>query len=148
MPKKVARLTIRVAKFNEHKTICAIARQHKFTRDFSNMIFSGVECYDEERIRVAEQDGAIVGFTCFRKRKRDSVTVLYFIAVDSAKAARGVGSRLLEELERGASNGVELKVNKANPAVEWYRKRGYGVEGEAYHGEGLVMRKGVTPKAK
>lgn len=145
-------MVIRTAKFSEHKTICAIAKQHKFTKDFSNMIFSGEDCYEAERIRVAVNKGVIVGFTCFRKRIRDQVTVLYFIAVDK-EAGSGLGRSLMEDLERKAGGVVELKVNKKNPAVAFYQHLGYEENGDCYNGEGLRFTKGVpigpakTPKA-
>lgn len=143
-------LVIRPAKFSEHKEICAIAKQHKFTKDFSNMIFSGEDCYEAERIRVlSRKEGRIIkllGFTCFRPRKRDGVTVLYFIAVANNCIGSGYGAKLLVDLEKLSTGGVELKVNKANPALAWYKGKGYQDAGEAYHGEGMVLVKGIPPK--
>ncbi len=140
-------MMIRNAKHSEHAKVCAVAKQHKFTKDFSNMIFSGKECYEEGRIRVAVTNKVIVGLTCFRKRKRDGVTVLYFIAVATNTEKKGVGKSLMADLERRAGGVVELKVNKLNPAVGFYRKLGYREAGEAYNGEGLVFTKGIAPNA-
>lgn len=141
----VAKLTIRPAIFSEHKTIAAIAKQSKFTKDFTNQIFSSEECYQARRIRVAVRGSTIVGFTCFRHRVRVKpvATVLYFVTVDIGSQECGVGRQLVADLEQLAPSGlVELKVNKANiPAIAFYKRLGYAVEGEAYHGEGLVLRK-------
>lgn len=133
---------IRQATWEDHQALKNIAKQSKHTRDFSNRIFSGPDCYEAGRIRLLEEVGLVVGLTCFRKRKRDRVLVLYFIAVDSSKRGAGIGRRLMEDLWEQASGTVELKVAKENEdAVRFYKPLGYRVVGEAYNGTGWLMQK-------
>lgn len=133
---------IRTARIEEHKIICAIAKQSKYTRDFSNMIFSGPDCYAAERIKVAIWKGDIIGFYCIRHRKRNPATVLYFLAVAESGRLKGTGKRLMNFLERECPSGlVELKVMKDNPAVGFYDKLGYSKVEEAFDGKGWKMQK-------
>lgn len=124
----------------DHQEICKIAKMSKYTKDFSNMIFSSQECYDAGRIRVAKSNKKILGFTCFRHRKRDQTTVLYFIGVHSNHYSKGVGSKLLDDLWEYSTGTIEFKVMKDNLAVKFYTDRGFAVIGEAYNGKALVMR--------
>lgn len=138
-------VTIRTALHEEHNNLVAIAKQHKHTRDFTNMIFSGKDCYEAGRIRVAESGGDIRAFTCFRDRIRDGWRVLYFIATDTECHCRGLGHALMQDLFSNSRTGVELKVVKTNPAVQFYEHLGYNAVEEAFHGTAWLMR---LPKAQ
>lgn len=137
------RIVIRIAKHSEHKTVCNIAKDSQYTKDFSNMIFSGEDCYKQGRIKVAESVGSILGFSCFRHRTRiRPCNVLYFLGVSKAYQRSGVGSRLLRDLYTFSPLGVELKVMKDNEAVvEWYLREGFVEVDEAYDGKGVVLRR-------
>jgi ribosomal protein S18 acetylase RimI-like enzyme len=139
------RLRIRAAKSTEHKEICRIAKQSQYTKDFSNMIFSGVDCYAEGKIRVAVSGKTIVGFTCFRHRQRDNVTVLYFVGVETSRRNRGVGLALMEDLRQISTGIIEFKVMKDNQAVRFYRRLGFKVIGQAYEGKAWIMQQ-KTPE--
>lgn len=132
--------TIRNARWSEHNAICKIARQSKYTKDFSNMIFSSEQCYQERRIRVLTIRTAIIGFYCVRNRKRDGVTVLYFVGVDEERWGHGLGRLLMLDLHKRSTGTVELKVIKENPAVRLYQRLGYEIVGEAYKGAAHVMQ--------
>ena len=136
------RLKIRVCKADraDHKLICKIARLSKYTKDFSNMIFSGEDCYNSGRIRVAYRGKQLVGFTCFRHRKRNPATVLYFIGVSTEIQGKGVGDALMEDLWEESIGIIEFKVMKDNLAVVFYGRRGFKKVGEAYEGKAWIMR--------
>lgn len=133
-------LRVRQAAFGEHKELCRIAKQSRHTRDFTNMIFSGPDCYAAGRIRVALVGKKLVGLTCSRTRVRDGVTVLYFVSVLQELRGAGVGLLLMQDLMQRSST-VELKVMRDNePAVSLYKKLGFAEAGEALNGAGLLMR--------
>jgi ribosomal protein S18 acetylase RimI-like enzyme len=132
---------IRKAKIAEHDAIRKIAHQTSYTKAFSNMIFSGDDCYADGRIRVAVSKGKIVGFTCFRHRKRNPATVLYFIGVDEQYRGKGIGQQLIRDLGAGTELELELNVMKDNPAFHAFCKAGFVKVGEAYEGKAWVMRR-------
>lgn len=137
---------IREATLADHKELVRIAKQSKYTSAFSNMIFSGEDCYAAGRIRVAVLGGQLVGFTCFRHRKRNPATVLYFVAVDSSKRGRGIGTELMRDLDAVSIGVVEFKVMKDNSAVRLYKRLGFADVGEALDGNAWVMRNDVDKK--
>jgi ribosomal protein S18 acetylase RimI-like enzyme len=135
-------LALRPARMEEHPHLVQIARQSRYTRDFANRIFSGPDCYESGRIRVLTQEGKIRGFTCFRRRIRDGILVLYFIGVEQAGRSRGLGRLLMVDLMGQAGPaGIELKVAKANEgARRFYSSLGYVEVAEAFGGEGVALR--------
>lgn len=136
------KITIRQADRSEHAAVSKIAKESLYTKDFTNLIFSGEDCYRDGRVRVAEGKSGIVGFSCFRCRKRDGWTVLYFVGVTAPLRGLGVGATLVQDLFVLSEIGIELKVMKANPAVRLYERLGFSTVGEAYEGKAWVMRKG------
>lgn len=71
-------------------------------------------------VHIAVENGAIVGFVEYRKR-RDGMTVVYHIAVDSEKRHKGIGQALLNSL----SLPIRLKVTSDNPsAIRFYESYG------------------------
>lgn len=91
---------------------------------------------DNEVILLAEVDGALAGYVEAAggryRRNRHSATVV--IGVRTEYSGRGIGARLLEELERWArAQGVrrlELTVMADNQrAIALYRRMGYEREG-------------------
>jgi ribosomal protein S18 acetylase RimI-like enzyme len=139
MPK--TNIKIRVATKNDHKEICGIAKQSKYTNAYSNMIFSGDGCYAQGRIRVATVGNKIVGFTCFRNRKRNPATVLYFVGVDKAKQRLGVGKRLLSDLQKVSIGIIEFKVATDNHLAKgFYDQLGFEVQYATEDNKYWVMR--------
>lgn len=139
MAKKSKHIDIEVATIQNHKCICKIAKQSKYTSAYSNMIFSSEECYEAKRVCVAKRKDIIIGFTCFRHRKRDNTTVLYFIGVDAQSQNSGVGQKLLRDLFERSTGILEFKVMKDNPAVSFYLKRGFKRVGHAFDGKAWIM---------
>ena len=90
-------------------------------------------------VLLADDDGDVVGYVearggHFRRNAHRSHVV---IGVRASHAGRGIGRRLLEELERWAADqGVlrlELTVMASNErAIGLYRKVGYEVEGTRF----------------
>lgn len=134
-------MIIRQARFDEHKAIFEIAKQSKYTRDFSNHIFSGEAMYEKGWIRVYDpkpRDGGslIWGFTCVRHKVRTPVTELYFITVDKNMDRAGIGRALMEDLlEQSPHKRVQLNVMKENPAVGFYDRLGCTRIGESMGGK-------------
>jgi ribosomal protein S18 acetylase RimI-like enzyme len=147
MPKPLPK--IRQATTDDHAEIVKIAKQSKYTKDYTNMIFSGEDCYAAGRIRVLTLLKKVVGFSCIRHRTRNPATVLYFVGVDLAKRGEGYGTLLMYELEgiaeKAGRERIELKVMKENRACDLYRKLGYEEVGEAYEGKAFVLSKTIKP---
>ncbi len=84
------------------------------------------------KVLVAEQDGRIIGFIiAYKYRDRAYIDSL---AVDQEYRGKGIGGKLLEEMEKIlVSEGVEkitLSVKKDNySALGFYLKKGYVIEG-------------------
>lgn len=141
MPKVETPINIRLGDLDDHKKICAVAKQSPYTRDFSNIIFSGPDCYEAGRVIVMTRGENVLGFVSFRPRKRDEVTVLYFVGVTKEERGKGLGQRLLDDLwQRTSQDWIELKVMKDNPAGDFYLHRGFKTIGEAYEGKAHVMK--------
>lgn len=140
-------MKIRPARVDEHAELVRLARTSPYTRDFSNrMMFSSDAAYERGWIRVADDDEAIVGFTCVRHKVRSPVTVLYFIVVNPEKRGGGIGTALMEDLEfQAEAHGhrwISLNVAKDNEAaIYMYEKFGYEKRGESLKGTGWRMEK-------
>lgn len=130
---------VRAAVPEEHKALCALARQGgEYTRDFSNMMFSGEHAYAKGWIRVAvafsEDDaGDLLGLTCVRHKVRTPVTELYFVVVDPTWRGHGVGSLLLGDLQRQSPHRcIGLNCMQKNVrAVKFYQDLGFTIVGSA-----------------
>lgn len=126
----------------DHKALCTMARKSVYISSYSSFMFSSSEAYAKGWIRIAEEDGKILGFTCVRHKVRSPETILYFIMVDpDAEQRKGIGTALLEDLYQHCPHKrLVLKVMKKNvQALNFYEKLGYKVECEAYNGEGLQL---------
>lgn len=132
-------------KEQDHKQICAIAKESKHTSAFSHMMFSGDDAYEKGWIQVAEDetDGSMLGFYCVRHKTRTPATSLYFITITEDARGLGIGSRMLQHLEDNSPHTcVELNVMKNNPdAIRFYERHGYKIVGESLKGKGVAMKK-------
>lgn len=136
---------IEVASQVDHKAIVHLARQEKCTRDFSNMIFSGPEMYENGWIRIARSKGAehIIGFSCVRHKVREPETSLYFIGVDRMYRRQQVGTLLMNDVvDYSPHNRIVLSCMKDNDvALEFYKRHGFTVVGDALDGFGFKLVK-------
>jgi [ribosomal protein S18]-alanine N-acetyltransferase len=85
------------------------------------------------KVWVAEEQGAVVGFICFRVVLKE-IQVLN-LAVDPCWHTKRIGSRLLEsvwrEAIRGGAEEMTLEVRKSNTtALEFYKRHGFEPERE------------------
>lgn len=131
----------------QHSALLSLSRLSRYTRDFGNHIFSGVEQYRKGWIRLAvDPSGKVLGFTCFRVKVRSPETKLYFIGVHPDAGGRGIGRLLMNDLERLSSHAREARTTqgdqwwvaldccKENAACRFYEALGYRTEGEALEG--------------
>ncbi len=133
--------TIRRATPRDHKAILAIAKRWKVLSAFGHQMFSGPAAYDKGWVRVFEDGGTIVGFTCVRHKVRDPETSLYFIGVDPDCQRTGIGFLLLRDLkEQSPHRRIVLSVTKDNEsAIPFYEKHGFVRLGESLKGKGWKM---------
>ena len=97
--------------------------------------------------------GQIVGFVAGDQRRSDGHTIIVTIAVDPDYQRRGIGERLLREVEnRSALPRFQLMVRVSNlPALRLYRKLNYDMVDtwRRYYEDGedaYVMEKNLTPR--
>lgn len=96
--------------------------------------------------------GRIVGFIAGDQRRSEGHTIIVTLAVDPDYQRRGIGERLLREVEaRSALTRFQLMVRKSNlPALHLYRKLDYEIVDtwRRYYEDGedaYVMEKTLTP---
>lgn len=135
-------MIIRNATFKgDHDRILAISQEHPDLNKFRDRrIFSPDEAYDSGWIRVAETDyGEVVGFTCARRLIRKPQTSLYFIGITTKWRNKGVGTKLMNDLEKRSNHewsdkSIRLKVTPTNHnAVDFFLHRGYKFEKDKVH---------------
>ena len=77
----------------------------------------------------ALSEGRLVGFAVLGPRQDDKTAELLALFVDAARRRRGIGSLLLEEVERRARQqgaaAVFTASNRTASAVDFYLKQGY-----------------------
>ncbi len=98
--------------------------------------------------------GRIVGFIAGDPRRHEGHTIIVTIAVDPDYQQRGIGERLMREVEARSPRSVprlQLMVRKSNlPALRLYRKLNYAIveTWPRYYEDGedaYVMEKTLTP---
>lgn len=137
-------ITCRAARLDEHKALVKLAKTGFHTRDFSNAVmFSSPAAYEKGWIRVAEEEGVLLGYTCVRHKIRAPETVLYFITVAPLAKRRGVGRMLLEDLQQHSPHRrCVLNVANDNPeALAFYPRLGFKIIGTALDGHGVQFAK-------
>ena len=99
----------------------------------------------------AVHTGRIVGFIAGDPRRHEGHTIIVTIAVDPDYQRRGIGERLMREVEtRSALPRLQLMVRKSNlPALHLYRKLNYAIveTWQRYYEDGedaYVMEKTLT----
>lgn len=115
-------------KAQDHGAICRVGRQTKWTKDVSNeMMFTSDAAYERGWIRVVEETGLIVGFSCIREKVRAPETALYFLGVHEKFRNLGLGWRMIQEFMGGSRHRL-LALNCAldnNNARSFYLGKGF-----------------------
>ncbi len=95
----------------------------------------------------------LIGFIAGDQRRSEGHTIIVTIAVDPDYQRRGIGERLLREVEtRSALPRLQLMVRQSNlPALQLYRKLNYDIVDtwRRYYEDGedaYVMEKSLTPQ--
>ncbi len=100
-------------------------------------------------------DGRLVGFVAGDPRRQEGHTIIVTIAVDPGYQRRGIGERLMREVEARSLRSVprlQLMVRTSNlPALHLYRKLNYTIveTWSRYYEDGedaYVMEKVLTPQ--
>ena len=125
-------MTVRVARatLSDDAALCAIAKQHKHTKDFCSILFirrSIEELYAAGGIGKATQRGKVVGFVCSKHLIRKPYTSIYYMGVDEAHTREGIGLALIDwTFQRSPHNRIQLiceDINKS--ALEFYASAGF-----------------------
>ncbi len=96
---------------------------------------------------LAMQDDTAIGFAAFSKKSNEEPTIfrLHKLYVLPQLHTKGTGSFLLDYVQTTSknlgANTLELNVNKNNPAVNFYKKKGFSIQREEVLdiGNGYVM---------
>jgi len=95
----------------------------------------------------------LIGFIAGDQRRNEGYTIIVTIAVDPDYQRRGIGERLMREVEtRSAVPRLQLMVRQSNlPALKLYRKLNYTIVDtwRRYYEDGedaYVMEKNLTPR--
>src|SRR5205809_1470998 len=102
-------IAIRLATMNDFPAIDALQKKfNKALSFFPNEQFQGYIKIDG--IRVAETDGAVVGYVISRDRylKRDELGVIYQLCVASGAHRRLIGAALVREVFERSAYGCKL----------------------------------------
>jgi len=150
-------ITIQRATINDLETLYQIERECFTIEAFSKEHIAYLLQNPNTISLVAQTNGEIVGFIVGLIHRQNKMITgrVYTIDVASKHRRKGVGLKLLDELERiFIKNGVEISYLEARTdniaALELYRKRGY-VEVEKlkkyYRGiQGVRLKKKLEPK--
>lgn len=115
-----------------HASIVAVSKTTRWTRDFTNQMFSSPERYAEGTVYAAcvsdgGLHGPVVGFACVRHLKRRPETNVYFVGVAPEWRSLGVGEQLLRRIAADSPHkNVILKVAQDNThARSFYERMGF-----------------------
>ena len=120
---------VRTATWEEDAVICEIARQSRFTRDFSTHRFFRTNIaasYSKGEVGVAVVRGEILGFVYVKHLVRRSESVIHYMGVSTAAQKRGIGRQLLTwALRQSPHHYVVLSCEHVNTAgMEFYARVG------------------------
>lgn len=108
-------MNIRVARIEDKEAIAKLWRKES---NFLGALYMGAlkERIEKHSVYVAVENGEVVGFVEYRKRK-DGMAVIYHIAVSQEYRGKKIGLALMDSL----SLPIHLKVTSDNPkAIRFY----------------------------
>ena len=141
----------RVATIADKPQLRKMSKTDPLIDPFNRPEYSNPSCYARGTIRViVDELGTIAGFTCFNHKKREPVTVLYFLMVDPTFRRHGVGRLLMLDLIKNSpSMIIRLNCCKTNVgAIAFYRSLGFDIIGESLNNNAFLMEKGIKPNVK
>lgn len=122
----IQNLILKKATEEDYPKLCIMAKESKFTRDFSGISYRWGW---KDKITVAIIDNEIVGFYYANVCKRLSRVTLYEIYVIPEMRKIGVGTVLLNDLinktKNAGKNILRWLLNKKNSAYNFYKKNGF-----------------------
>lgn len=121
-------MLVQIANISDHKSIYYVASRSKYTRGFSNRIYSGPKMYARGWIGVYRNSvKKTVGFVCLRHGTRNGWTTIYDLGVLPEYERRGIGSALAQwALNTSPHKRVHLNVDRSNErAILFYTALGY-----------------------
>lgn len=138
-----SRFRIEKAQYHVHDLeICRIARQSRYTRDFTSHRFfreSIRETYAKGEVGVALELGRVVGFVYVKhlRIKSRPYSVIHYMGVDEAWRGLGIGERLLDwALASSPHKRIQLSCEHSNqPGMKFYEAAGYVAVGGGVYGE-------------
>lgn len=139
-------ITYRVAKYPDDKAqLRALSKRDPLIDPFNRPEYSNAGCYERGSIRVAEENGKIIGFTCCNHKKREPTTVLYFMMVDEEHRRQGIGEGLiLDMIKHSPSMRVHLHCNTLNTgALSFYKSLGFTAIAPGLGGTAWLMEKRI-----
>jgi ribosomal protein S18 acetylase RimI-like enzyme len=91
------------------------------------------ELEDESIHLMACQTGIVLG-VIRAHFKKPHIAQIRYMAVDDKYQGKGIGSKLLKEIEKRikAKGGRQIVLNAREVAVEFYEERGYEIVGKAH----------------
>lgn len=132
-------MKIRVATFEDDTQVCAVAKQSKYTRDFTSHRFYRdkiQQTYASGEVAVAVQGDEVIGFVYCKHLKREAHSVIHFMGVGQGSAGRGVGRALLKwAVSHNPHPRVELSCEHSNEAgTKFYTACGWAPLYEGSYG--------------
>jgi ribosomal protein S18 acetylase RimI-like enzyme len=132
-------LKITRASFTDDPAICAIAKQSKYTRDFTSHRFfrANIEVdYYNGFVGVAKFGKVIAGFVYVKHLKRKPMSVIHYMGVETSFRKQRVGEQLLTwALGQSPHHLVELSCEDANEAAaKFYESVGLEAIGTGVYG--------------
>lgn len=112
-------MSIQIATLEDKEAIAKIWRKESA---MLGALYMGAlkERIEKHSVHIAVDNGVVVGFVEYRKR-RDGMNVVYHIAVDQSARGQGLGQALLNSL----SLPIRLKVTSDNEsAIRFYERYG------------------------
>lgn len=133
---------VEVATIADDARVCALARDSRYTRDFTSHRFyrDGIEnTYAAGEVGIVQVDAhtPIKGFIYCKHLKRKPLSVVHFMAVNPLYKGKGVGKALLAWAQRTSPWGgnVELSCEHSNEdGIEFYYAVGCFAVGSGVYG--------------
>lgn len=151
-------ITIRSATLDDLDALTGLEERVFTTDRLSRRSFRRFISGSRDTLLVAMRDGSIVGYALVLFRARTALARLYSIATDPGQVKTGIGTRLMEAVEKDAIARecvfMRLEVRSDNiAAINLYLRRGYrqfGLYADYYedHADALRFEKRLAPDVR